>query len=57
MVAAEIDEDVTAALPPLILGFSVSSTCFAVLTSFPLFSSPKAIALQQSLCTFYLEGI
>ena len=41
-VAAEIDEDATAALPLLALGFSVFSISLALLGLFLLFSSPKA---------------
>lgn len=44
IVAADIDEDLTAALPPLLLGFSDASTSFEVLTSHPLFNSPNAMA-------------
>src|SRR5215203_555006 len=44
IVAAEIEEDLTAVLPPLLLGCSDASTSFAVLTSLPLFNSPNAIA-------------
>jgi hypothetical protein len=43
-VAAEIEEDTIAVLPPLVLGFSVSSISLALLSLFPLFNSPNAIA-------------
>jgi hypothetical protein len=45
IVAADIDEDLTAAiLPPLLLGCFDASTFFALLTFLPLFNSPNAIA-------------
>lgn len=44
MVAAEINGDAMAALPPFTLGFSVSSISLALLGFFPLFSSPSATA-------------
>src|SRR5215213_5189875 len=46
IVAADIDEDLTAILPPLLLGCSDASTFFALLTSLPLFNSPNDIAIS-----------
>jgi hypothetical protein len=44
IVAAEIDEEITAVLPPFLLGCSDALTSAAVLTFLPLFNSPNAIA-------------
>jgi hypothetical protein len=44
IVAADIDEDLTAILSPLLLGCFDASTLSALLTFLPLFNSPNAIA-------------
>jgi len=43
ILAAEIDDDISAFLPPLLLGGSNLAICVEDLGVFPLFNSPRAM--------------